>query len=513
MSLCINPSCSKPHNPDNHLFCQACGSELLLAGRYRVTRLLSDKGGFSNAYEVIDNHTPKVLKVLTNNHPHAVELFEKEARVLSQLNHPGIPKGEGSFTYFPRDSQTPLHCLVMEKIEGMDLEEYQKQRQNHPIDQKLALEWLTQLASILKEVHRHNFFHRDIKPSNIIFKPNGQLALIDFGAVRQVTATIMAGKKNTGIYTPGYASPEQEKGYGMPQSDFYALGRTFVYLLTGKEPTDTAMYDLYNNQLNWHSHAPNIAPQLADFIDNLMAEKANDRPANISGFLKQLEAIKRELSYRNPKIPQNVEENKIFLFQYAGFWLRLQSAITDAVVVTILAALIGGFISFRLIKIGAFDDLRIIDFVTGIRFGEENLIETVLLCSIYTILGTSLLGFIIFNFSIFCFISNPELFSKQDILIISTILVPVILGGFLKWLYFILLESSWWQATFGKMILGLTVTDLNGKRISWRRANKRYWVKLFSVMTLYIGFMLAGWTKKKRALHDIIAGTLIVKKS
>ena len=354
MSLCINTSCSKPHNPDNHLFCQTCGSELLLAGRYRVTRLLSDKGGFSNAYEVIDNHTPKVLKVLTNNHPHAVELFEKEARVLSQLNHPGIPKGEGSFTYFPRDSQTPLYCLVMEKIEGMDLEEYQKQRQNHPIDQKLALEWLTQLASILKEVHRHKFFHRDIKPSNIIFQPNGQLALIDFGAVRQVTATIMAGKKNTGIYTPGYASPEQEKGYGMPQSDFYSLGRTFVYLLTGKEPTDAAMYDLYNNQLNWHSYAPHIAPQLAKFIDNLMADKANDRPANISGFLKQLEAIKRELSYRNPKIPQNVEENKIFLFQYAGFWLRLQSAITDAVVVTIFAVLIGGFISFRLIKIGTF---------------------------------------------------------------------------------------------------------------------------------------------------------------
>ncbi|MGK7874586.1 MAG: serine/threonine protein kinase, partial [Xenococcaceae cyanobacterium] len=238
MSLCINPSCPKPKNAENQLFCQACGSELLLAGRYRVTHLLSDKGGFGNTYQVIHHNTFQVLKVLTNNHPKAVELFEQEARVLSQLNHRGIPKGEGDFTYFPRNSQNPLHCLVMEKIEGMDLEEYQKHRENRPIDQKLALEWLTQLAEILHEVHGHNFFHRDIKPSNIILRADGQLVLIDFGAVRQVTATIMAGAQNTGIYTPGYAPPEQEKGYAVPQSDFYALGRTFVYLLTGKAPTD-----------------------------------------------------------------------------------------------------------------------------------------------------------------------------------------------------------------------------------------------------------------------------------
>ena len=288
MNFCLNPSCANPQNSGNQLFCQSCGSELLLAGRYRVIHLLSDKGGFGNTYEVLHNHTPKVLKVLTNNHPKAIELFKQEAKVLSQLNHPGIPKGEGEFTYFPRDSQTPLHCLIMEKVEGMDLEEYQKQRQYRPIDQQLALEWLKQLAEILHEVHSHQFFHRDIKPSNIILKPDGQLALIDFGAVRQVTATIMSGAQNTGIYTPGYAPPEQEKGYAVPQSDFYALGRTFVYLLTGKKPTDTAIYDHYNNELRWHSYASNTVSQLTKFIDNLMESKANQRPANTSVILQKL---------------------------------------------------------------------------------------------------------------------------------------------------------------------------------------------------------------------------------
>jgi parallel beta-helix repeat protein len=295
MSLCINPDCKQPQNSDNYLFCQACGSELLLTGRYRVMRLLSNKGGFGATYEVIHNNQPKVLKILTNSHPEAIRLFQQEAQILMMLEHPGIPKGEGEFSYFPRDSQNSIHCFVMEKIEGLDLEDYQKQRRHRPIDQKLALEWLKQLVEILHAVHSQNFFHRDIKPSNIILKPDGQLTLIDFGAVRQVTATIMAGKQNTGIYTPGYAPPEQEKGYAVTQSDFFALGRTFVYLLTGKEPTDSSMYDHYNNELKWRDFAPQVSPQLADFLDQLMMERATRRPVNTSELLEGLTALEQQI--------------------------------------------------------------------------------------------------------------------------------------------------------------------------------------------------------------------------
>ncbi|NER25509.1 MAG: SUMF1/EgtB/PvdO family nonheme iron enzyme [Symploca sp. SIO1C2] len=174
MSFCINPNCPHPDNPDNSLFCKTCGSELLLAGRYRVSQLLSGKGGFGRTYEVSQGSTTKVLKVLINHEPKAIELFQQEARVLQQLNHPGIPRGDRYFTFTPRDSQQPLHCLVMEKIEGLDLEEYQKQRQNQVIAQDLALEWLIQLTQILDEVHQQQFFHRDIKPSNIILKPVGE---------------------------------------------------------------------------------------------------------------------------------------------------------------------------------------------------------------------------------------------------------------------------------------------------------------------------------------------------
>ncbi|HBL61389.1 MAG TPA: protein kinase, partial [Cyanobacteria bacterium UBA8803] len=311
MSLCINPSCSNPQNLDTLLFCQACGSELLLAGHYRVMRLLSNKGGFGTTYEVSHKGQPKVLKVLINYQGKAVELFEQEARVLQQLNHPGIPKGESYFTFCPRNSQMPLHCLVMEKIEGLDLQEYLKKRGNRPIDQTLALEWLMQLAEILDEVHGQNFFHRDIKPSNIILRADGQLVLIDFGTVREITATYklkQAAGGVTGIISLGYTPSEQLHHHAVPQSDFFSLGRTFVYLLTGKEPTDPDIYDCQNDELVWRSRASNISSELADFIDRLMMRSATHRPRNTGEILKRLAEIDRIVNPPPPprRVPSQV---------------------------------------------------------------------------------------------------------------------------------------------------------------------------------------------------------------
>ena len=80
----------------------------------------------------------------------------------------------------------------------------------------------------------------------------------------------------------------------------------------------------------------------------------------------------------------------------------------------------------------------------------------------------------------------------------------------ITWLYFALLESSTRQATFGKMALGLFVTDLEGNRLSFARASGRYFSKIISGMTFTIGFLMAGFTAKKQALHDMIAGCLVL---
>jgi uncharacterized RDD family membrane protein YckC len=82
----------------------------------------------------------------------------------------------------------------------------------------------------------------------------------------------------------------------------------------------------------------------------------------------------------------------------------------------------------------------------------------------------------------------------------------------INWLYYALMETSVKQATLGKMALGLLVTDLNGNRLSFGRATGRYFGKIVSYFTVYIGFMMAGWTQRKQALHDMMAGTLVVRK-
>jgi serine/threonine protein kinase len=308
MTLCINPRCPNPNNQDTLLFCVSCGSELLLEGRYRVIQQLGG-GGFGKTYEVIDSQAAnesqsnlKVLKVLSFNHPKYVELFQREAQFLTRLNHPGIPQVEPDayFLFYPHNSADPLHCLVMEKIEGLDLNQYISRR-GACIAEKRAIQWMIQLVSILKEIHSHNFFHRDIKPSNIMLRASGQLVLIDFGTAREVTETYMSKRSDgqvTGLFSAGYSPLEQLNGQAVPQSDFFALGRTFVYLLTGKHPSE--FYDSYIDDLHWRAAAPNISPQFADFIDRMMARLASQRPQSADVILQELEDIYRSLYGSDP---------------------------------------------------------------------------------------------------------------------------------------------------------------------------------------------------------------------
>ncbi len=320
MSYCINPTCPQPNDPANinNRICRNCGSELLLQGRYQVMRLLSDNSGFGKVYEAYKGATPKILKILKQKHndnPRVIELFQQEAAVLSQLNHPGIPRVEpdGYFQFFPRNSTQPVHCIIMEKIDGLDLKQWMKQQGNHPISEKQALNWLKQLAGILHLVHQKNYFHRDIKPTNIMIRSNGQLVLIDFGTARELTFTYLAEIGGalgnvTKISSAGYTPPEQEKGHAVPQSDFYALGRTFVYLLTGKLATDQTIYDPLMDKINWRQQAPQVSPQIANFIDKLMAPTAAARPKNTQDILDELANISQELSQTQSEIP--LEENQ-----------------------------------------------------------------------------------------------------------------------------------------------------------------------------------------------------------
>src|ERR687885_516630 len=307
MSYCINPRCPQPNDSANlnNRVCRNCGSELLLQGRYQVMRLLSDSSGFGKVYEAYYGAIPKLLKVLKQKHndkPRIIELFQQEAAVLSQLNHPGVPRvdPDGYFQFFPSNSTEPVHCIIMEKIDGLNLKQWMRQQGNHPISEKQAFNWLKQLAEILHLVHQKNYFHRDIKPENIMLRSNGQLVLIDFGTARELTYTYLAEVGGAGsvtkISSAGYTPPEQENGHAVPQSDFYALGRTFVYLLTGKQATDQTIYDPLTDTCNWRKLASAISNQLANLIDKLMAHTAAARHKNTQEILDEITTISQKSS-------------------------------------------------------------------------------------------------------------------------------------------------------------------------------------------------------------------------
>jgi CHASE2 domain-containing sensor protein/tRNA A-37 threonylcarbamoyl transferase component Bud32 len=289
--------------------------------RYQVLKQLG-KGGFGYTYRVSDRGQSKVLKILIKADPKSVELFRREAQVLSQLNHPGIPKVEPDGYFEISGSEIgqsgTAHCLIMEEVPGATLDQVIDESDEGFLEYLEALDWLQQLAEILRTIHSNNIFHRDIKPNNIIKRPDGQLVLIDFGAVRERTDTFLERRaKNmttdTRIYARGYTSPEQIEGKADFRSDFHALGRTFIYLLTGQSPTQFSR-DEETGRLNWRSSAPQISSSFADLIDWMTEYLQSKRPQNANIILDTISKIK-DFDFGKttvqPKIPPSTHKRSL----------------------------------------------------------------------------------------------------------------------------------------------------------------------------------------------------------
>jgi uncharacterized RDD family membrane protein YckC len=99
-------------------------------------------------------------------------------------------------------------------------------------------------------------------------------------------------------------------------------------------------------------------------------------------------------------------------------------------------------------------------------------------------------------------------------MLIGLIFLAATVSLVFTWLYHALMESSEWQATVGKKVLGLVVTDLAGQRVSFWRATARHFAKIITNMVpAFIGYIMAGFTEKKQALHDMLAGCLVLRRN
>ena len=283
-------------------FCTRCGMPLILAGRYLPVKLLG-QGGFGAAFLALDRFTPTMrFCVVKQFQPTgnlnaqqlaiAEGLFEREATVLEQLGNKSeqIPD---LFAFFPLIVDNPrtgkpdqFFYLVQEFINGENLE--QELEKTGPFTEIAVREVLEEMLKVLQFVHSKGSIHRDIKPSNIMRDKEGILYLLDFGAVKQIATGNVPGGGSTGIYSMGFAPPEQMSGNQVfPATDLYAMGVTCLYLLTGKSAQD--LYDPYHTTWNWRTYAPPVSDRLGKVLDRLLLAAPKDR---YQSAIDVLEALK-----------------------------------------------------------------------------------------------------------------------------------------------------------------------------------------------------------------------------
>jgi serine/threonine-protein kinase len=327
---CTRPGCARPVNHFADLddsstlktaqqkYCMTCGMPLILLGRYLPTRLLG-QGGFGAAFLARDRYTPamrqcvvKLFQPSGDLSPAqlqlAQDLFEREGQVLELLGnrHPQIPDLLAFFEQEVPGGSTGkterFFYLVQEFIDGQDLEEEMEQR--GAFSSTEVIEVLVQILKVLQFVHDNGSIHRDIKPSNIMRHRDGRLYLLDFGAVKQVTAgaaSAGSAKGSTGIYSMGFAPPEQMSGGVVyPATDLYALAVTCITLLTGKQPNE--LYEAYQNKWNWRHYAT-VNNAIADVLDRMLLPTPSQRFQSAN---EVLAALKAAISSTSPQPPPSV---------------------------------------------------------------------------------------------------------------------------------------------------------------------------------------------------------------
>ncbi|HEY9781506.1 MAG TPA: serine/threonine-protein kinase [Leptolyngbyaceae cyanobacterium] len=298
---CTRPGCPRPQNYfadlDNsstlrtveQKYCTCCGMPLILQGRYLPCRLLG-QGGFGAAFLSRDRYTPGMRQCVVKQFKPSGDLsstqlstahtlFEREAAALEQLGdrHDQIPDLLAFFdltvsTWQP-GRQEQFFYLVQEFIDGQTLEEELAIRGK--FSETEILEVLQAILPVLQFVHERGSIHRDIKPSNIMRDRNGKLYLLDFGAVKQVTSSAGGASGSTGIYSMGFAPPEQVAGGEIfPSTDLYALAVTAITLLTNKKATE--LFDINRNQWNWRSHVQ-VSDRTANVLNKMLSLAPHQR--------------------------------------------------------------------------------------------------------------------------------------------------------------------------------------------------------------------------------------------
>lgn len=268
----------------------------VLQSRYQIVQLLG-QGGFGRTYLAQDqgrfNERCAVKEFLPQQgedhfSSKSTELFQREATILYQIQHPQIPQFRATFEVEGR------LFLVQDYVEGHSYREllHQRRLQNATFSEAEVRQFLQQMLPVLAHIHAKGIIHRDISPDNILLRNQDRLpVLIDFGVVKEVVTRVqMAGATYhaTTVGKPGYAPSEQmQSGRAYPSSDLYALAVTAIVLLSSREPQD--IFDDVNLTWYWHSYA-DVSPGLTQVLDKATSYRPGDRYQTVSEMAQALGA-------------------------------------------------------------------------------------------------------------------------------------------------------------------------------------------------------------------------------
>jgi ankyrin repeat protein len=262
----------------------------LIAQRYRIVGTLG-QGGSGTTYQAEDSQTsqPVALKALSLHRMSdwkMMELFEREAHVLAQLNHPAIPR---YLEYFHVDtSQDRFFYIAQQLAPGQSLAALVESGWH--ATEKEVRHLAIQILEILVYLHElaPPVIHRDIKPQNIIRRDDGQVFLVDFGAVQDTYySTFMRGSTVVGTY--GYMAPEQFRGQAVPVTDLYGLGATLLFLLTHRSPADLPQDRL---KIDFRSRVQ-ISADFADWLEKMLEPDVEERFSSAKDALAVLRGKRR----------------------------------------------------------------------------------------------------------------------------------------------------------------------------------------------------------------------------
>ncbi|MBN1219572.1 MAG: PQQ-binding-like beta-propeller repeat protein [Anaerolineae bacterium] len=248
----------------------------VLQSRYEIVKVLG-VGGMGAVYLAQDLRFTGVTRmcavkemISTTPDPQirrlAVQSFEREANLLVELNHPGIPEIYDFFTESVRS------YLVMEYVKGDNLEEILESTEGM-LKTDMVLDWAFQVCDVLVYLHSQTppIVFRDMKPANVMLrKHNKRIALIDFG----IAKPFEFAQKGTMIGTEGYSPPEQYKGIADPRGDVYALGATLHHLLTKRDPRLEPPFTFHEEPVHL------LNPAVSEQVDAVIMKALEYEPDN-----------------------------------------------------------------------------------------------------------------------------------------------------------------------------------------------------------------------------------------